>query len=303
MTERESPFDSNALWMKAVSFVNRSFDALDNSDFPLAATWAAVALELLGKSTLANLNPCLVADPSDDGISLLIAAGVLRDYSRAKSIPAKAVFSRCRRAFPAFSADEALRVASARNEELHSGLMPFDAIADTDSWWGKYWAQVVILVEARGDSVESFVGTMRVEAVDSWLASNAEHVRLFTERRIAEAVERWSVALSSVQGANTLAAFLTRLPQLSVEFSSSVVCPACDHHAVLLGDEVESSEIDSDSAEGPPFEVLTVYPDTLECRNCGLFLDGRTYLAEVGLDALFSVERGYEPVWDDYGND
>lgn len=191
--------------MKAKTFINRSFDAIDASDFPSAATWAALALELLGKAALAHKNPCLIADPNDDGLSLMIASGLSHDYARAKSIQAKSVFSRCRRAFQPFSSDEADRIAKARNEELHSGMLPFESVPNLDGWWQRYWAQAIILVEARGEDIESFVGSTRADAVEEHLSKSAEHVRQHTARRIAEGAERWSLAHVSTDGAIALA--------------------------------------------------------------------------------------------------
>jgi hypothetical protein len=95
-----SPFNRDDIWAKAKNFINRSFDARDDGDFATAAMWAAFALELLGKAALSHKNPCLIADPSDDGRSLMVAAGLSNDFTRAKSVPAKAVFSRCKAAFP-----------------------------------------------------------------------------------------------------------------------------------------------------------------------------------------------------------
>lgn len=102
------PCDRVGLWMKSKAFTNRSFAARDADDFEQAALWAAHALELLGKAALAKTSPLLIADPQDDGRSLLIAAGLSSDVSRFKSVPAKAVFSRCARAFPGFRAHAGL---------------------------------------------------------------------------------------------------------------------------------------------------------------------------------------------------
>ena len=119
------PYDSEAVWIKAKNFINRSFDALDDDDFPRAALWAANSLELLAGSTLCQVNPLLVADPSDNGRSLMLAAGLPEDTTKYRSIPAKALFSRCARAFSPFNFEEAMKIAAQRNAELHSGATPY----------------------------------------------------------------------------------------------------------------------------------------------------------------------------------
>lgn len=303
MTSSVSPFDRDALWSKAKNFINRSFDALDDADFPTAAMWAAIALELLGKAALANVNPCLIADPSDDGVSLLIAAGMSQDFSKAKSIQAKGVFSRCRRAFQPFDSDEADRIAKARNEELHSGLMPFDSIRDQDAWWQRYWAQAVILIDAQREDIADFVGAKRAPAVQRQLDDNAKHVQQYASRRIAEAKDRWDQALASSSAAADLSQLIRRLPMFLMSFSSAVTCPACGNTGSLIGEEVASSEVEYDHETGEALELLAVFPEVFECQHCGLLLEGQRYLDAAGLDELISDEREYEPEWDDYGND
>lgn len=303
MSTPPSPFDRDSLWAKAKNFINRSFEALDDGDFPLAAMWAALALELLGKSALSNQNPCLVADPSDDGLSLMIATGLSHDYTKAKSIQAKAVFSRCERAFQPFSAQEADKIAKARNEELHSGMMPFDAIPNKDRWWERYWAQAIILVEAQDEDLDSFVGGNRASIVQGHLDNNRQHVQQYTARRISAAEERWHQALATVEGAHALEMHLRTLPTYLLSLRAPVTCPACGNQGTLAGEDVESSEIEADPEEGSAWEVVQVYPEIFECSNCGLTLEGQPYLAAAQLDKLISVERDYEPVWDDYGND
>src|SRR5665811_1113667 len=113
------------------------------------------------------------------------------DFARAKSVPATAVFSRCKAAFPPFNADEADRIARARNEELHSGLMPFDAVPNQAIWWERYWAQAIILIEAQDEDVDSFVGSRRSSTVQEHLDSNVDHVNEYTTRRIAAGLQRW----------------------------------------------------------------------------------------------------------------
>lgn len=291
------PFDREALWAKAKVFINRAFDSSEAGDFPQAAMWAALALELLGKSALSRVNPCLIADPNDDGLSLMIAAGLSHDHSRAKSIPAKAVMSRCERAFQPFSSKEAARITQARNEELHSGLLPFDGIADQKGWWQRYWVQAEILIEAQGETTTSFVGSKRATIVQDHLDANAEYVKRQTALMITKAATHWA-SISQ----NPSPRGLRRLTLLA-EFSADQTCPACKQQGLLQGDDVAHSDVDFDP-EGPGgSEQLDVYSDSFECPSCGLFLVGQQYLTEAGLPDTFAAEREYEPDFDEYGND
>lgn len=288
--------------MKAKAFINRSFDARDDGNFELAALWASIALELLGKSALAKVNPLLIADPQDDGRSVLVAAGLSSDVARFKSIPAKAVFSRCARAFPPFNEKEAAGIAHSRTAELHSGSLPFAGINE-DTWWDRYWAQALLLVTARSGTVEEFVGTERAAVVEQHLARNAENIAHRTLALVQSAALLYTRAASSADAQRELAVNIARLDLLlAATFHAPQTCPSCDEIGALLGDDVLDSEVEYDE-DGDALERVQVYADAFECESCGLQLGRPEFVQAADLPGTFPAEREYEPEWDDYGND
>lgn len=296
-----TPCDRDGLWMKAKVHINRSFAARDADDFEQSAFWAATALELLGKAALSKVSPLLVADPTDDGRSLLIAAGVSSDLSRFKSIQAKAVFSRCARAFKPFNEKEAGRIAAQRNEELHSALTPFTG-QDEDEWWDRYWSQAVVLVDAQDETLPGLVGPDREATVEAHLARNVANTSRRVEAMVDRAAQRYALAATSEDARREISALVERL-KFAFDFSSDVDCPACANSAYLFGDDVIDSGVEEDYEEGTAVELLEVSADFFECEVCGLRLDGPAYVAEAGLPEFFKAERDYDPVYDDYGND
>lgn len=296
-----APFDYNALWTKAKLFINRSFSAMDAGDFDEAALWAACALELLGKAALSKINPLLIADPVDDGKSLLIAAGVSNDFVGFKSVQAKGVFSRCARAFPPFAATEATRIAASRNEDLHSGSLPFAGLNE-DVWWQRYWAQAVLLIQAQDESIDSFVPPNRVAAVEGHLAKNRASLRLRVESLIQRARQRLELVEASALSARVTALVTANRATLDFDHTVWVECPACEGDAELGGSYVSDSDITTDD-EGVPWETLTVQAEGLVCPTCGLELDGPQFVAETQAPSEFEVERELEYEWDDYGNE
>lgn len=295
------PCDRDGLWMKAKAHINRSFASREAGDFSQAALWAASALELLGKSALAKVSPLLVADPQDNGRSLLIAANLSSEATRFKSIPAKALFSRCARAFRPFNDDEAGRIASQRNDELHSAIAPFVGL-DEDLWWERYWSQAVILIHAQDEDVSAFVGASREADVEAHLARNAENVQRRVEAMIGRARRRSEAAEQSEDSRLEIVALVSR-GGYAADFSSSVDCPACGELGLLMGDDVLESEVEYDVDEGGPLEYLTVGVDAFECEGCGLRLHGYEYIVAAQLPEDFEDEREYEVVYDDYGNE
>jgi len=151
------PFDPDALFKKAQLFVNRSYEASEADQFDAAALWASLALEILAKWALAKVNPCLIADPSDDGKSLLTAAGVSKNVPEFKTIPAKAAYSRCARAFPPFNERESGRISGNRNDDVHSGALPYASLHEA-TWWQRFWAQAALLLNAHDLSVHDLAG-------------------------------------------------------------------------------------------------------------------------------------------------
>ena len=290
----ELPHDHEAIWSKAKLFVNRSFDALDADDGPLAMLWAAISLELLAKSALCRINPLLVADPSDDGRSLMLAAGLPGDTTRYKSVPAKALFSRCDRAFRTFDAKTAQTIAAERNAELHSGALPYSSINDPAHWWERYWATAEVLVVSQHRELEELVGPLRLNGVQTHLDRNEESV----QRR-----------LDSMRDAARQRLELGQPPRATLvvsTFSADSDCPACGNIASIHGDEViESDVVNGGEDDDPwPLEVVTVWTDSFSCPTCGLFIDGEAYLSAAGLPESFDDEREYEPDYGDYyGND
>lgn len=287
--------------MKAKAHINRSFAAGESSEFEQAALWAASSLELLAKGALAKVSPLLVADPQDDGKSLLVAAGLSADVARFKSIPAKAIFSRCARAFPPFNEQEAARIAKQRNEELHSALSPFTAI-DEEAWWQRYWAQAVLLVHAQDRTVGDLVGSARESVVEAHLARNSENVERRVHAMVERARRRSELAETSRDAAAEIAELLSRTGYEG-EFRGPAECPACEETGHLLGEYVENSDVDYDYEEGTATELLTILSEAFECERCGLRLVGPEYIVAAGLPQQFDDQRDYEPEWDDYGND
>lgn len=297
-----APYDHRALWTKAKVFINRSLGARDDGRFDEAALWASLALELLGKAALSKVSPLLIADPADDGKSLLIAAGLSQDHAGFKSIPAKAVFSRCARSFPPFNAQEAGRLAVDRNIELHSGALPF-AEQNEQGWWQRFWAQAALLIHAQDETIETFAGSARVKVIEAELAQNAKNVHQRVESMIARAKQRFHLLESSSISKDVAAELAATAVGISTDHLAIETCPACDERGFLHGAFVSDSDIHYNDDDGTALEFLTVLTEIFSCDNCGLLLDGPEFAAAAGLPESFEVEQEVEPVWDDYGND
>jgi len=304
-----SPYDHEALFLKARLFLNRAMDEEDRRPFEEQALWASLALELLAKAALARVSPLLIAEPTEDGKNLLIASGLVDGEARFTSVRAKTLYSRCQRAFRPFNETEAANITHARNDYLH-GSTPGFTNMPAAAWWPRFWAQAAILVHALDLTMVELVGTDRDGIVDAHLEKNAQNI----ENRVQMSIERARQRLGQHE-AGTLPAKVAREWQPGwdnthgFEHRTNDVCPACGADGVLEGEEVMSTEILYGQVGPDDYEAvieLTVGSDRFSCAACGLVLDSPELIEAAGVNPTFSAEGSeaelayYEG---DYGND
>jgi hypothetical protein len=300
-----TPYDDGALWVKAKLFLNWAMDDSART-FDEQALLAAMALELLGKAALARISPLLIADPSESGLNVMIAAGLVDGDRRFVTVAAKTVYSRCALAFKPFREDEAKKITQARNAFVH-GAAPAFTTMPAEAWWPRYWSLAVILVNAMDREIVDLVGTSRDAVVEAHLAQN----RLNIEHRTQMLIERARLRLAQFRaGSLPVRTAGDWKPGTSTSAglrrSCSATCPACaSDDGRLEGDEVEGVEVEWDRDFGA-IVTLSVATDYFGCSNCGLILDSYELVEEAGLDVTFETDGDesdlpdYEP---DYGND
>lgn len=304
-----APYDHDALWLKAKLFLNRAMDEENVRSFDERALWATVALELLAKAALARVSPLLIAEPTEEGINLLIASGVLEGDAQFVSVRAKTVFVRCQRAFRPFSTEEAQNLTRARNGYLHGAAAAFTQMPE-EAWWPLYWRQAVILNSACERQISDLVGHDRESIVENHLVQNRKNIEHRTEMLIEQAKLRLAQ-----HNAGTLPAKVAKLWQpgldrsVSMARSEGAACPACGQVGVIEGEIIRDREWTTEAISQDDYEIvvtLTVFSEHFSCANCGLVLDRPELIEEAGLDTLFAVQGAEDDLPDfegDYGND
>lgn len=300
-----SPFDADGLWLKARMFINRAMDP--HRDFEEQAFWACAALELLGKAALSHVSPLLIANPSDDGKSLLAASGAF-GAADATSIQAKAVWARSSRLFKPFSESEAKKLSVGRNEYIHSASIGFEAIPE-HAWWPAYWAQAVILLQHLDQEVADFVGAMEALAVEKHLATQRSNLARQLEARLEHArsmLQRHNADTLSARMASQWASFA--LPVGA--FSTEATCPACGtEDAELGGDEkgvVSVGEFEDDERGIIDAMIVTVevFTQFLACPVCHLVIDDYELLVEADVETAFNAEGDIDDLhYEEYNNE
>jgi hypothetical protein len=301
-----APYDHEALWTKAKLFINRAMDS-DGKPFDEQAIWAALSLELLAKAALARVSPLLIAVPTEEGVNLLIAAGLVEGPARFTSVPAKTLLARCHKAFKPFNDKQAQIIMNARNDYLH-GARPGFTEMPPDAWWPRYWAQTAVLVNAMDRVISDLVGHTRAAVVEAYLAKNAQNIEHRVEMLIERARQRLSLSQAGTLPAH-LAAEWSRPANLNAGLSHSTaeLCPACGDMGLLEGDHVIDAEPHYEQVSVDDFDAwmdLRVAADYFSCENCRLVLDGYELLEQAELSVEFEATGDYaEYIGDDYGND
>lgn len=310
-------FEASALWNKAKVFIDRALIARDNGRADEYHLWAAIAVELLGKASLAHVHPSLVADPTHFP-SMLAAVG-RQQSPDVKSITAKTLFSRLGSVVSGFDGRmqrECSTMAERRNAELHSGETPLTGV-DERTWVPSLWRIVDMLIAQQSRALADFIGDEEAQRVREILRSAAELTRQTVlariARRTAEMRERFvpgSTEWAEVEQRANARSLPARFHDAADAFEDAP-CPACGMKGWLFGALEREEYLEIDGEVDPewgrlPREVLevTYSSERYVCSECGLILDGRDELAIADLQPEFVQEEEHEPDYEpDYGND
>lgn len=277
--------EPDALLLKSRMFINRALDS--DREFEEQAFWAASALELLGKCALAQVNPLLIANPQDDGNSLLVASGAI-ESGRFFSVQAKAVWARCARAFPPFSVSEATKISTGRNDYIHAGAVGFDSIPPAQ-WWTNFWRQAAILLEHCGSSVSEYVGHARSGNVERHIAAGEQQLRDQLQAILETTLQRRRMHESGLLTAARAVAWNQFTVEVS-RYSADATCPACAGDAVISGEEVLDYEVEHDWRERTASIRLIVATELLSCPACHLTLTNPELIDLAEVDTSFDAE-------------
>jgi hypothetical protein len=304
--------DSEAIFAKSKVYVQRALRCKAGSDLDEYQLWASLALELLGKTCLAQIHPSLIVNPQDQ-ISLFAASGVQLGTD-IKTIAAHTLFERLRHVTKGF--DESVRkfcddISQRRNSELHSGEVPFREMKLV-AWEGRYWHAAQLILGKMDSSLEEWLGADQAEAPKSILKHaqqalvDAALVRIeraregFLQRKKKERDD-------ALQTAETKESYhYTGLFRLLSDTEWAAKCPACTGKAYIAGVLVE--EIISEEGLGDFGEEEAVDKhyagEEFKCPTCGLHLASQAEVEAAGLSLEHMEteirERRYE---EEYNNE
>ncbi|CAI8824899.1 HNH endonuclease [Pseudomonas sp. IT-232MI5] len=301
---------ADALFAKSRVFAQRALEAKDSADHEVFQMWAALALELLAKASLAKIHPSLVVEAVNPN-SLLEACG-FNTNTVVRTVDANVVFARLKHTVPNFgtpNAEACKRISARRNAELHSGQAAFSGMP-LEAWEGEFWSAAQLILISMALDLEAWVGSESrapMELLRHLRDINTQATRqrisdtkmTFLKDHTKKEIEQLQIASRNFNSIYYLDSF-----RYALDHHWEETCPACTCTGFLGGDREDEEVIERDYGSG--YETVNEYYAPMEfyCPTCQLHLEGEDALQEANLaeDYTHESEREmeYEP---EYGND
>jgi len=308
----QSLWTYNLLWSKSQLYMERALDVPRDSDlFPF---WSSLALEFLARASLSYVSPLLLADASDpEGRNLVYALGLVPKVKNfvPKSLETSGVLTRCEQIVPDFTKELETfckGLTNKRNEELHSGGLPFKQL-ENHTWLPRFYEAASILLAFQKKNLEDFVGADEGKAASVMLKAVADETAKSVQKTINAHTEVWK----SKEDKEKIALGVIAEKAASPHIGHVVDCPACGSKALLFGEDIRQQPPVLEDEELVVRSVML--PVALSCKACGLSIKGHSLLYAAGYGSQFTNTIRYDPVdyyaeetapeevWEGFNND
>lgn len=282
------PWSKDALLAKAQRYAEEMLTySRDDWHFGLLS---ALVLEFLARAALAKVSPTLLAEPKDwNNIYFSLGFAPTASKFLPRSIGVSTVFVRLREILPTFTPELegfAAQHTNRRNEEFHSGSVPFDGLKTT--WLGIYYQTCSVLLASIGESLPLLFGTEEAKVAEKLIAASRDESAKAVMKSVAAHKTVWeskdSKDQTKLKGQAT--AWATR------QAGHRVVCPACGNDALVSGVPISAPlrKLDGDLI----VETQDYLPAKFECIACQLKIPGLSQLSACGLGDTFKVTSTYD---------
>jgi len=289
----------------------------DDNDYQL---YAALALELLAKSSLATIHPSLVVKA--ENLNSVLEANGISTGTAVRTIDASEAYTRLRHTVPSYTTpdmDACRKLAERRNAELHSGEAAFAAFPP-DLWEGEFWHAAELILKsmhltfddwlgADAKAPEALLQTLR-KAKRAAVKQRVERARTaFLEFKLDGKKKRSAKQIKQIrEDSKSLDPYSDRdLFEYLVIEKWLDTCPACEAEGIVGGEKAYEELAEDQSDAEPGYEIVETgyYPLEFHCTTCQLALVGNEEVLIAGIadDGHYVQEQReiqYEP---DYGND
>lgn len=255
------------------------------------AFWASLTLELVTRAALANISPTLLAEKSDwNNLYFALGGAPTATKFLPKSIPFADVVARLEAIVPEFTPEMknfCISQMTRRNEEVHSGSMPFDGLG-TSSWLPMCYFVLKTVLKLMEEDLVYLLGEDEARAAETMIDSLRDETSKTVNKTIVAHKTVWEQKPAEER---------TKLIDEAESWASRhsghrVSCPACESPALVTGSAVKPA---IKRMEG---DVITEKQDFLpakfECVACGLKISGFSQLNAGGLGDTFTATFSYE---------
>ncbi len=258
------------------------------------ALWSSLSLEFLARAALANVDPTLLVDSSNNWQGIYHALGHTPNDPkfRPKSIGVSEVFRRLTAIHDSFTREHesfCISHTERRNTELHTGEAAFDDVPSS-TWQPRFYQCCEVLLASMGMSLEDFVGRDEAKAAKKQIAASQDESAKAIKGDVEAHRKVWSkkpklereklVAQSGVWAAR--------------HDGHRVSCPSCASTALVSGEPVAPP---TTKLVGDEIKVTQKYlPSQFECVACGLKINGLSRLAVVGLGERYKKTETFDAV-------
>ncbi len=315
MNNSSSPaLNTDSLFSKSILYMNRGLRAKHAGFLDEYQLWASLALELLGKSTLSNIHPALIADPTHYQ-SLFSACGhpISPDV---KTITAKTLFERLSHISKSF--DKRIQkfceqLALRRNSEIHSGESPFSGMPP-ELWEAKFWYAVHTMLLMQNKELEDWLNPDQTLNTKQLLEDAAKALEMIVRTKIEHALEDFQSKYKKEEERQKVLEESKKYPYwnhfdkftLYLDDYQREECPSCKAMGIIGGSEYETKVSEDQDPEDPYTEYIEITYSTEEfyCFTCDLHLVGSQEIQYTTIPEEFIESKERERVfYDDYGND
>ena len=273
-------------WDKARLYVRRAQSA--EADDGLYPFWLSLALEFIARAALSKVSPVLNADLRQvENVYFALGVG---DVGSPKTVPLHSVFVRCVSIVDGFEKrhrEFCDFLGVQRNEELHSGGLPFEDLKLQD-WLQNYYEVLDILCRHLKRNLDDLLGSEEAEAADELLKASAEGLQSSVKQSIATHKKAFEdKSKKRKQRLKTSARIRSVSANMSIALSDLEDCPSCSSIGLVTGRQIRKSKPYYD--EDRLLEEVTCLSESYSCHACGLSLPSASHLRWSGIEPQFTV--------------
>ncbi len=281
------------MWGKACVYIQRGLSQPE--DFSIFGIWLAIGIELLARSAVASISPVLLADAVKTRDNILYALQIKNDPTRARSISTRQVSDLCLELFSGhFNRDDKDFIDAfieKRNEELHSGGLPFE-IYKPAIWIKKFYKACKALCECQGMQLIDLLGEQESLVAEKILAETLKKITDGVRLKIE--THRTAFAKLSDEAKDRArhdsAVYMTAHVH---QGEHMCVCPACNSDAGITGTPAGDETVALEN--NMIVERQPLLPASLLCQACKLKLDGYEELVAAELGDRYTRTSRYTP--------